>query len=325
MPLLKRITAITRLTVLLAAAALSACGGGGDSSGSSSTNGSTSSTGSAGSTGSTGSTGTSGSTGSSSGQPTIQASILIFPTAATPPGFLPSGSNTAAAVTITSQGTGSPITTAVVILDGTTLGYVTSDQQYEAFLNVNPGATVTLNVTVNGVTYTASHTNFSTYPTITAPAGHTSWSPQASNLITWSGVVPDSSSNYAVGIFDATNGAVVWPANSSLDVLPGTQNSDLVPANALTAGNRVVLVGIVEVTSLPGAAADSGVLIGAFNYAQVIITAPNASPVSLTDSLATATIFVGKSESLTATATYSDNSTQDVTTRAAWSSSGTSR
>ncbi len=122
MTLLSRLTAATRLIVLLAITTLSACGGGGDGCSGSAGTGST------GSTGNTGGTGSGGTT--SSGQPTIQATILIFPTGATPPGFLPAGSNTSAGVSVTAQGSTTPITTATVSVDGTTLSYAASDQLY---------------------------------------------------------------------------------------------------------------------------------------------------------------------------------------------------
>ena len=157
-----------RLGLLVTLAAVSACSGGGGGGGSSS-----------------------GSGAAPAGQPTIVATVITFPTGAVPPNFVAGGFNSAASAKVTGQNA-APITNASVTLVGAPLSYVVADQQYEGALNINPGATVTVSVSVNGATYTASHTNFSTYPTITAPAANTTWSLQTANVVSWSGAVPDT-------------------------------------------------------------------------------------------------------------------------------------
>ena len=114
---------------VLGCAALSACGGGGGGGG--------------------------GDGGGSNPQPTIVASVLSFPTGASPPGFLPTGFNTDVGLKVTAQD-GSPITTAVVKVNGTTVNYSSAAAQYLGAINVTPGAEVAVSVNVGGVAYNAS-------------------------------------------------------------------------------------------------------------------------------------------------------------------------
>ena len=286
--------ALAAVALVLTLAVLSACGGGGGGGGG-------------------------GSGGGSTGQPTIIATVITFPTGGVPPGFVAGSYNSAAAVKITDQN-GAPVTTAMVTVDATALRYVTAGQQYEGGLNVNPGATVTVSVSVSGANYTASHTNFSTYPTITAPAPNTTWSSQATNLVGWSGAVPDSTSQYALGVFDQS-GALVWPSGGRLMVLPSADSNTTISANSLPTGNLLVMVGIIDALTFPGAAAGSGLGIGGFNYVTVSVASTTLTLQSVSTAPASVTVGVGKSTQLAATAAYSDGSSRDVTTQASWSSS----
>jgi outer membrane protein assembly factor BamB len=255
-------------------------------------------------------------------QPYILAAVLIFPTGAVPPGLVPDSFNTIAAVTVTNGLHGTSITNATVTVDGVTLTYDSTTNQYAAALNVSPNATVTLTVVVNGSTYTKSHTNFSTYPTITAPAANETWSLHAGNLISWSGAVPDSSSSYALGVF-ATTGGLVYPTNGAVQVLSTSQTDEVLPTDTLTAGSRLVLVGIIDDVTLPGAASGSSVIIGEFNYVPITITASTAVLQSIATSPAKVGVSPGKTVQLVATGVYSDGTSQDVTAQASWSSADT--
>ena len=174
--------------------------------------------------------------------------MIAFPSGSVPPGFVVGGHNSIAAVKITDQ-SGASITNAAVTVDGLALGYVASDQQYEVAFDVSPGATVTVSATVNAVSYTASRTNFSTYPTITAPAAAATWSAQAANLISWSAVVPDTTAQYALGVFDS-NGACLADQWRTMTV-PGSQNTATVNLGSLGTGNDLILVGMIDATTFP--------------------------------------------------------------------------
>lgn len=286
-----------RLGLAITLLALAGCGGGGGG----------------------GSPSASGGGGSQVSQPKIVAAVLTFPLAAVPPGFLPPGVNSAATVELTDQN-GNAITNASVSIDGTALVYVPADVAYEGTLTISPGTNVTLDASIEGVAYTASRTNLSTYPTITAPAVGVTWSSQSSNLVSWSGSLPDSSSEYALGILD-TSGNLLWPSNGALYSVPSGDSSYVIASDTLPAEDELVLVGIVGASPIAAAAGGSGLLVGGFTYVPVTVSAASvATPESLAASPAV-TVGLGKSDQLTATATYSDGSQQDVTTRASWSSS----
>jgi outer membrane protein assembly factor BamB len=254
--------------------------------------------------------------------PTIVASVVTFGGTAQVLS-LPQGYNTIADVQVQDPATGAAITTATVTIDGTPASYVVSDQLYEAILGLNTGVTVTVSVSVNGVTYTASHQNYGTYPAITAPTANTTWSSQQTNLVSWTGTPPDSTSNYSVGVLSSATGGLVWPAGGRFQTVQPPNVSTSIPAGGLGAGSYLVLVGLVDLLPFSGAATGSELGIGGFAYAQISVTMPPppAALESLTTSPANVTVGVGKSAQLAATASYTDGSQQDVTTQATWSSS----
>lgn len=111
------------------------------------------------------------------------------------------------------------------------------------------------------------------------------------------------------------NGEVI--DSSTSDVTHSAQWSSIHPDKAIVSGG--------EVTALAtGIAAIIAVHSGAANYTLVTIT-PQTSPTitSLTISPTSATISANGSKSFLATATYSDGTTNDVTSLCSWSSSDT--
>lgn len=286
---------------ILGCGVLSGCGGGGGGGGSSSGGGG----------------------GGAPQQPTIVASVLSFPTGGIPPGFLPNGFNTDAGVKVTDQN-GLPITDAVVKVNETTLSYYAADSQYLGALNLSPGAAVALSVIVGGVTYAASGTQFGAYPAILTPASGSTWSTGSDNIVSWSGATPDSSSRYALGMFD-TSGNLVYPSNGTFLILPATESSNTISANTLSAGSRFLLVGIVDALPMPGAAQGSGLVIGGFQYSSVTLQNASSTLTGVTVTPQAITVSPGKTAQLTAQGAYADGSTLDITTQAAWSSSDSSK
>lgn len=265
-----------------------------------------------------------GSSGATTSAPYIEALLFSFPTGGVPSGYGQNGYNSVASVWVADRAGGSSITNATVSVNGVSLGYLAADQLYEGAVNVAPGEAVTFNVTVGGTTYTASSAQYSAYPTITSPVSGATWSSLASNIIQWSGVAPSSDSIYALAITD-TNGGLVWPSSSFLGVSSST-TSALVAAGSLTAGNRLVVVGLEKGVAIPSAATDSVLVIGGFTYAPITVTnGPTASLVSIAVTPANPTVANGQTRQMTATGTYSDTSTQDLTTQVTWSSSDTSK
>ena len=287
--------------VWVVAAVLCACGGGG---------------------GGGGNTGGGGGGGGGNGvtPPYIIATLLSFPTGAEPPGFVGGPYNSAALVEVKTQAGGSAITSAVVTVNGTTLSYEPAYGDYYGELNVDPGAAVNISVQVVGITYSASGQQFSAYPTVTAPVPNTTWAITSQNLVSWTGAVPSSTAQYASGVLD-TSGSLIWPADGSLKLLDPSQQSYTIDANMLTTGNRLVLVGLVDVLALPGAASGSGFVIGGFNYSPITIVQALATLQSIAITPSPATVGLGQSMQLTARGSYSDGSVSDLTAVASWSSS----
>jgi outer membrane protein assembly factor BamB len=305
--------AIARSTALLCLAALAACGGGGGDAASTS--------GGAGAGGATG-TGSAASGGNSAASlPYIEATVVAFPSNAVPPGLIATGFNAGASVQITTQtATGAPITNATASVNGTPLVYVVASQDYEGDLNVAPGQAVSVSITIAGAAYAASLTEFTRFPGITAPAVNETWSAATENLIGWSAAIPNSNANYVAGVFDPI-GNLIWPGNDSLQPVPAGQTSFSVGANSLSPGTRQVHVGVLAVAQFPGAASGSGFALGAFNYVPITVIRAFPTLRSVSATPGSINLSPGKSFQLSATGEYSDGSTQNLGTRATWTSS----
>jgi hypothetical protein len=197
--------------------------------------------------------------------PLIQALLFSFPTGSVPPAQFAN-----ALASVTDSSTGANITNASVTMNGVTLIYngAPTHQEYEGNVTVMPGGSVTLRVTVGGNTYTASGTQFSSYPTISAPVSGAAWSASSANTVTWSGGAPLTNAVYLLGVLDATdlNGSTAYFQALAINV-----NSFPIPANSLTAGSRVVIVGITTPVSIPNAAANSALVFGGFNYVPITV------------------------------------------------------
>ncbi len=268
------------------------------------------------------------SSSSSAPPPQIFATLITFPTAAVPPGFVPDGFNTGAAVEVLDNSGGTPIANASVSINGTPLAYSAANQEYEGNLTVAPGSGVTLNVNVGGTTYTASATQFTSYPAISAPSPAATWASYATNLVTWSDGAPIKGAAYALGVLDAADPSnqLVWPSGNSLQVVPTSTHSFSISPYSLTVGNRLVIVGIASLVDIPNAAPNSGVVISGFNYVPVTVTSGStATLLSIAVTPQSPAIAKGTTRQLTATGTYSDNSTQDLTTQVTWTSSDASK
>jgi len=207
--------------------------------------------------------------------PYILASLVSFPPGAVPPGFVPPGFNTGAFVEVLDNSGSAPIANASVSINGTPLAYSAANQDYEGNLVVAPGSTVTLNVTVGVTTYTASGTQFTSYPAISAPLAGATWSSFAANLVTWSGGAPTANSFDTLAVLDSAdpNGQVIWPSgNTPLPVLSTSTTSYTINPNSITTGSRLVIVGILTAAQIPNAAPNSVLGISGFTYVPITVT-----------------------------------------------------
>src|SRR5712691_7289369 len=261
--------------------------------------------------------------------PYILASLVSFPPGAVPPGFVPPGFNTGAFVEVLDNSGGAPIANASVSINGTPIAYSAANQDYEGNLVVAPGSTVTLNVTVGGTTYTASGTQFTSYPAISAPLAGATWSSFAANLVTWSGGAPTANSFDTLAVLDSAdpNGQVIWPSgNSPPPVLSTSTTSYTINPNSITAGSRLVIVGILTAAQIPNAAPNSVLGISGFTYVPITVTNSTAATLlSIAVTPSNPSIVNGTTVQLTATGAFSDGSTRDLTTQVIWSSSDDTR
>jgi outer membrane protein assembly factor BamB len=91
-------------------------------------------------------------------------------------------------------------------------------------------------------------------------------------------------------------------------------------------GSRLVIVGMVTILDIPGAADGSGLVLGGFNYVPITVVAANITVLqSIAVTPQVSTVAKGGTRQFTATGTYSDASALDITTQVTWSSSDTSK
>jgi len=252
--------------------------------------------------------------------PLIQGFVFSFPAGTgAAPANMPN-----ALVSITDGSSGANITNANVTVNGVALTYnsAPSHQEFEGSIPINPGATVTLVVNVGGRTYTASGTEATTYPTISAPASGATWAASSINTVAWSGGTPLTNAAYLLGVLDAADpvGGVPY-----FQAFATSTNSFAIPAYSLTSGSHDVIVGITTTLAIPNAITSSGLIIGGFNYVPVTVTSgsipPTVTLVSIAVTPGNPSIVNGTTVQLAAKGTYSDSSTQDLTTQVIWSSS----
>src|SRR5262249_22191033 len=94
------------------------------------------------------------------------------------------------------------------------------------------------------------------------------------------------------------------------------------PANGRTSWTYVYTPNTVGATTLRARAVDDSGNLGAASQAVSVTIAPSTL-VSIAIAPANSTVTVGGTQQLTATGTYSDNSTKDLTTQVTWTSSST--
>ena len=202
--------------------------------------------------------------------PFIGAQLSNFPT-----GFVPPGLTTGASVVVLNDSNGDSITTATVTMNGVNLTYNAINRDYEGDVVVPPGGAVTLSVTDASGTYTVSTTQFTSYPTVLAPASGDTWDSSAANTVMWSGGAPTANAEYVFGILDATdpNGLVQWPDSNFLQEVPLATTSFSIPAVSIPGGSRSMIVGIASSgTPIPNAAPGSSLFVAGFNYVPITVT-----------------------------------------------------
>lgn len=202
--------------------------------------------------------------------PLIQALILSFPTGAAPANM------PTAMVTITDGSTGVPISNARVTVNGVALTYngAPAHLEYEGMVAINPGTTVTLVVQTDGNIYSATNSQITTYPVVSAPVSGDTWLTGNTNTITWSGGAPLAGASYFLFVADVTDPAGGTPFMQMIGT--GTNSFSVWP-NALTTGNYDVILGLSTLVSISNADLASYLVVGGYGYAPVTVI-PIAAP-----------------------------------------------
>jgi hypothetical protein len=196
------------------------------------------------------------------------------------PGASPAGYRSTSVV-VGDVGSGRPVTDARVRVNGVVLTYDDALQDYEGDIQLTPGSTVELEVALlNGLGLQASTTQFTTYPTLTSPSSHVSWSQQCSNVLRWSSGGPTDGATYALGLVEAVDpNRRIWPPPpGDLETVAVDQQSyTFGPGSTPAAGNvseYLWVLGIVRQVPIPSAATGSVLIVGGFDSVPVMIGYP---------------------------------------------------
>lgn len=245
--------------------------------------------------------------------PKIQANILSFD-ANSDQGNIPN-----VAVSVVDSFTGADIITATVTVNEMSIAYnpAPGHNAYEGSINLAPGETILLKVTYEGTTYSASTTQFTAYPAISAP-GNDTWYTKLPNTVRWTDGTPTYDAVYNIAFLDAENpyGNVIWPSNGIFQVLPTSTSSYYIYANTISVGARLLLTAIVKGVAIPGTATGSRLLVAGCSTKQIHVNDATIKSITVTpDSL---TMAWGTQQQFSAIATFTDNTTLDVTQLVNW-------
>lgn len=218
----------------------------------------------------------------STSPPLIQAIILGFHS-----GGIPANQPTAM-VGVNDASTGAPITNATVTVNGVTLVYnaALGHEEYEGVVSINPGVRVTLVVQTGGKTYTSTATQITTYPVISTPVSGAAFLSGDANVFAWSSGAPlTSAATYSLIIADANDPVGVSP---DISVYPtGVTSTSRI---GITPGNKVVILGLSNMTTIANADPNSYMDVGGYSYVPVTVypvAAPTNVQLSLGDAQAT--------------------------------------
>lgn len=206
----------------------------------------------------------SGGGGGSAPPPPPQVQALLFgfaPDRPVPPGF-------ANALVNVTDSTGASVGTAQVSVNGVPLVYngAPNHLEYEGTVPVAPGVAIALAVQAGGVTCQAAGTQITTYPALISPQSGEAWSRNSGQWVQWQAGAPlGADARYLVAALDGADPEAGVPFLQLLDTSQAScfLNGDLPP------GTWDVLVGLVRQSPVAGAAANSWLMYGGFDYVPV--------------------------------------------------------
>ena len=163
-------------------------------------------------------------------------------------------------VWVNASSTGSTISTGAtvtLIVNGiaNSIPWSASNNSFSGGAAVPAGASIVVNVTYSGVTYSASATQYSSYPTVSQPTPGAAWDHMTGNIIAWSGGSPTTGSSILAAVIGSSG--IAWPLSSTNpQEVPIGAGGATVPPMILTAGGAIVLVGIATTGSVSDGAVD---------------------------------------------------------------------
>jgi outer membrane protein assembly factor BamB len=262
---------------------------------------------------------------------------MTLPAGGLPEVFIRNGATSRVAVSVTSPGSGKPVTTATATLDGTPLEWVAEQGVLRGWFLPATDAPFTLRVSAGGATFTVTGRQGSTFPhLVTPPQERLFTSPPAwrqdvlrtePTLVSWQGNLPGTGFRSAVAVMSA-EGDLRWPGPAELLVLPeGSRRQATVPAGAVAAapGDSVmhVLAGTVETLPIVGAAEGSSLTVGTFHASPVDLIERSRGPLlALELDRSRATLGTQRELQLRVSGLFTELGLdkQDYTARATWSS-----
>lgn len=257
------------------------------------------------------------------GQPYIVVTVMGFNPGTSVSGILSSSKTALAYVDVWNQAVTAPVPTATVSINGTPLPYSASLQTYVAELNLLPGATITASVTVEGTEYESSIRQFDTYPVISTPLDDMSWAHNSPNEIRWHGTSSRPGAQVLLRMLGPT-AAQDWPTGGWIEPAPGA-TSHVVPADALSTNDYVLLVGYADVAEFTGARPGSAFILGGFDHRHVSVIDPPPLVTNVTKlvfkTLPPAAVGVNGTKQMSVQGTVNCCAVSDWTTMVSWSSS----
>lgn len=266
--------------------------------------------------------------------PLITAAIATFPAEGLPSSFYGRGHATLAVVAVTAAGSGEPISSATVTVNGTVLPYIAELKAYRTLIDLDQEQSVTLNVTSDAVLYSAEGRQAPTFPALMSPPARSGlFEPSRNDIdldrsqatpVSWTGKLPGPEYRYAVGVLDPKHD-LAWPQRAAFQIIAaGAPAEAILPAGVVPDGFPSIMAGITRSFAIARAASGSSLAVG--NFSQSMVNSIGATSSTLASLQITPpkllTLATQWEIRLVATGTYADyrNSQQDLSARVSWSS-----
>ena len=250
--------------------------------------------------------------------PYIFSTISSFEKGKAPLGLLPTGSNSLVSVSVLNDADGSVISNAIATANGQTLQYSATNKDYWAFLTIDPSQPIEVRVALSGKTYIASTNQFATYPSLDAPVSGDWWYSGEPNQLSWKGAASNSET-YALGIMSSA-GDILWPQDGRFQIASAEALQQTIGTGALRSGDYYALVGQRKIVDFKGATTQSGMAVRAFSSASISIFDSPISLQSINITTNDQNVAINESIQVTATGTYTNGKTKDITSTVVWSS-----